>query len=102
LGDPDGDNLDRMLWPVASSAGDLLSTKHHRNVRQCAGEGCDLLFVDRSGGSPRKWCSMRACGNKVKSLRHYHRSIKPEKERREERFREKGWAAFGPPRGRGS
>lgn len=81
LGDRGGDDLDRMLWPVATSMAEVLSTKYCHKVRECAGEGCNLLFVDRAPGSPRKWCSMKACGNKVKSRRDYHRRVKPERER---------------------
>ncbi len=36
-----------------------------------ADEDCDLLFVDRTAGSPRKWCSMEACGRRVKARKHY-------------------------------
>lgn len=72
-----GDELDRMLWPVALSAADVLTSKYRYQVRRCAGEDCDLLFVDRTAGSPRKWCSMEDCGNRVKALRHYHHTIKP-------------------------
>ncbi len=75
-----GDDLDRMLWPVATSMEKLLLTKYHLKVGRCAGDGCDLLFVDRTPGSPRKWCSMKACGNKVKSRRDYHRRVKPQQE----------------------
>ncbi len=78
-GDRDGDDLDRMLWPVLLSFADLLCSNHHRRVRQCAGEDCDLLFVDRTPGSPRRWCSMRACGARVKSRRHYQLVVKPYK-----------------------
>ncbi len=77
-GDRGGDDLDRMLWPVVMSMEEVLSTKYCFKVGRCAGDGCDLLFVDRSGGSARKWCSSRACGNKVRSRRDYHRRIKPQ------------------------
>ena len=76
-GDRGGDDLDRMLWPVVMSMAEVLSTKYHRKVRRCAGQDCDLLFVDRTPGSPRKWCSMKACGNKVNSRRDYDRRLKP-------------------------
>ena len=68
------------------SAADLLTSKHYRKVRRCAGEGCELVFVDRTPGSPRKWCSMKACGSKVKALRHYRRTIKPRHEEHKRRF----------------
>ncbi len=79
-GDRGGDDLDRMLWPVVMSMAEILSTKYCFKVGRCAGDGCDLLFVDRSSGSSRKWCSLRACGNKVRSRRDYYRRIKPQRE----------------------
>ncbi len=78
--DRDGDELDRMLWPVVSCAADILSTPSCHKVRLCAAEGCDVLFVDRTSGSPRKWCSAK-CGNRVRALRDYHRRVKPAKQR---------------------
>lgn len=79
-GDRGGDDLDRMLWPVVTSMAEVLSGKYCLKVRGCASDGCDLLFVDRStGGSPRKWCSMKACGNKARSRRDYYRRVKPER-----------------------
>ncbi len=74
--DLDGDDLDRMLWPVLVSASDLLSSDDHRRFRQCAGTDCGIFFVDRSPGSPRKWCST-PCGHRVRSRRHYHAKVKP-------------------------
>ncbi|MCP3993989.1 MAG: CGNR zinc finger domain-containing protein, partial [bacterium] len=37
-------------------------------------------FVDRTPGSPRRWCHRNACGSKVNSRRHYHREVKPRRE----------------------
>lgn len=68
-----GPGLERLLWPVVLSAAELLESGAHRRVRRCAGEGCGLFFVDRSPGAGRKWCSMRSCGGRVKSRRHYRR-----------------------------
>ena len=33
---------------------------------------CGWLFYDRSKGGRRKWCDMKACGNREKVSRHYH------------------------------
>ncbi len=87
-GDRGGDDLDRMLWPVVMSMAEVLSTKYHLKVGRCAGEGCDLLFIDRAPGSARKWCSMKACGNKVKSRRDYHRRVKPQRQEDEQKAAE--------------
>ena len=100
-GDGGGDDLDRMLWPVLYSAGELLASPEIRRVRCCAAEGCGLLFVARGGGKPRKWCSS-GCGNRATSRRHYHRRVKPrrlkygrEREVRRRKRRDAGKPAKG-------
>ena len=84
-GDRGGDDLDRVLWHVLLSTADLLSSKFHRKVCRCAGEGCGLILVDRSQGSPRKWC--RRCGTLARSRKHYHTTVKPRKARSKARVR---------------
>ncbi len=76
-GDRGGDDLDRVLWPVACSAADVLASESRHKVRRCAGDDCDLLFVDHTPGTPRKWCTMESCGSRVKSRKHYYRKVKP-------------------------
>ena len=61
--------LDRMLWPIALSAAELLTSPHLTRVRECAGDRCDWLFVDSSRNQLRRWCSMAECGNRSKSQR---------------------------------
>ena len=61
--------LDRMLWPIALSAAELLTSPHLTGVRECAGDHCDWLFVDTSRNHLRRWCSMAECGNRSKSRR---------------------------------
>jgi predicted RNA-binding Zn ribbon-like protein len=68
--------LDRILWPVARSAAELL-TNPERLVRigRCQDDrGCGWLFIDTSKNHSRRWCSMESCGNRAKALRHYGRS----------------------------
>jgi len=67
----DRDDLDRMLWPVTRSAVELLTSDELQRVKQCG--RCDWLFVDRSRNQKRRWCSMSACGNRVKMARRYQR-----------------------------
>ncbi len=81
-----GDDLDRVLWPVLESASELLTAETVGKVRECAAEGCDLLFVARGGGKPRKWCSP-ACRNRETSSRHYQRRLKPARRERERQRR---------------
>lgn len=62
-----------LLAPVIWSAGDLLTGKYLKRVRLCANQKCLWLFLDDSLGGVRRWCSMRACGNRAKTQRHYLR-----------------------------
>ena len=68
--------LDALLWPVARSAAELLTTPHLlARVGQCADDrGCGWLFVDTSRNRSRRWCDMRDCGNRAKQRRYYLRS----------------------------
>lgn len=73
------DDLGRPLWGVIAAAAALLTSKHAAMIRRCANPECDLLFVARNAGSPRRWCNANACGSRARSKRHYHRRIKPER-----------------------
>lgn len=65
--------LTRPLWPVAQDAADLLVSGDLSRVRECSGDICGFLFVDRSRPGKRRWCDMRDCGNRAKVRRHYER-----------------------------
>lgn len=56
-----------ILGPVFSSAAELLTENLYRNLRQCGGERCGWLFIDRSPAGLRRWCSMADCGNRAKA-----------------------------------
>jgi predicted RNA-binding Zn ribbon-like protein len=71
-----GDAMDAMLWPVTRSALELLTSDELKRVKQCG--RCDWLFLDRSRNQKRRWCSMSACGNRVKMARRYKRSKQTE------------------------
>lgn len=64
-----GQDLDRMLWPVALSAAELLTTDDLKRLQQCEGENCGWLFVDTSKNHRRQWCDMSDCGNREKVRR---------------------------------
>jgi predicted RNA-binding Zn ribbon-like protein len=69
--------LDKMLWPIARSAADLLTSDQIERVGQCADDrGCGWLFIDTSRNRSRQWCSMESCGNRAKAKRHYQRTKK--------------------------
>jgi len=65
--------LDRVLWPVARSAAEALTSDDVRRIGECAGEQCQWLYVDTSRNHSRRWCVMADCGNRAKAKRHYHR-----------------------------
>ncbi len=66
-------SLDRLLWPIAIAATDLLVSTDLARVRTCSGERCDWLFVDHSRNHLRRWCSMEECGNRAKAKRFLER-----------------------------
>jgi predicted RNA-binding Zn ribbon-like protein len=72
----DGSELDRMLWPVARSAAEVLTGEEIHRVGECHGEGCGWLFMDMSRNRSRRWCDMQECGNRAKAIRHYRRKSK--------------------------
>jgi len=71
LGWDSGESLDSMLWPITQSAVAILTSDDLKRVKQC--NRCDWLFLDRSRNNSRRWCSMSACGNRVKMSRRYER-----------------------------
>ena len=68
--------LERLLWPIAQSAAGLLTSDELRIVRECAAPTCGWLFLDTSRNHSRRWCDMKACGNRAKARRHYERKKK--------------------------
>jgi predicted RNA-binding Zn ribbon-like protein len=62
-----------LLLPIARSLADLVCTEDFTYVRACEGPSCTLLFVDRTRGRVRRWCSMAICGNRAKQAAHRHR-----------------------------
>jgi predicted RNA-binding Zn ribbon-like protein len=72
MGWADSSAMDSMLWRITRSAVELLTSAELGRVKQCG--RCDWLFVDRSRNQKRRWCSMSACGNRVKMARRYERT----------------------------
>jgi predicted RNA-binding Zn ribbon-like protein len=70
------DHLEAPLWPIASSAADLLASDQLHLVRACAAKNCLWLFLDTSKNHRRRWCDMTKCGNRAKFRRYYKRQKK--------------------------
>lgn len=51
------------LSTIARDAIDLFAGPSATRVRECAADGCILLFVDTSRPNRRRWCAMSACGS---------------------------------------
>ena len=65
----------RMLWPIAKSAADLLTSDRLGRVTECANEeeGCGWVFLDKTRSGTKKWCSSKGCGNRAKVRAWYDR-----------------------------
>jgi predicted RNA-binding Zn ribbon-like protein len=72
----DAESPEQMLWPIALSAVQLLTSDQVRAVRECAADDCAWLFLDESRNRSRRWCDMKVCGNRQKARRHYQRARK--------------------------
>jgi predicted RNA-binding Zn ribbon-like protein len=67
---PESDRLERLLWPVALAAAELLTSAEDRSrVKECAADNCNWLFLDMSRNRSRRWCDMKVCGNRAKARR---------------------------------
>jgi len=69
--------LDSILWPVVRSAADVLTSEDRENVRVCAADDCNWLFLDTSKNHSRRWCDMKSCGNRAKVRKHYSHKKQP-------------------------
>jgi predicted RNA-binding Zn ribbon-like protein len=72
-GEGEKDSLAYLLWPIAQSAEELLTSERIKNVRECSADTCAWLFLDESRNHSRRWCDMSVCGNRQKARRHYER-----------------------------
>lgn len=57
----------RLLAPIAESASDLLCNRDLSRVKRCANPSCGLFFYETARNRRRRWCSMKTCGNRMKS-----------------------------------
>jgi predicted RNA-binding Zn ribbon-like protein len=65
---------DTLLLPIASAMADLVCSEDFSHVKACEGSPCTLLFIDRTRGHARRWCSMSICGNRAKQAAHRERT----------------------------
>jgi len=59
---------ERVLWPLAAAAVDLLRSGPLERVELCV--ECRWLFLDQSRNHSRRWCSMNECGGRSKMRRY--------------------------------
>jgi predicted RNA-binding Zn ribbon-like protein len=65
-----------LLSLIARDAVTLLTDPPARaRLRECAGEDCDLVYLDASRGHRRRWCSSEVCGNRERVARHRRRTV---------------------------
>jgi predicted RNA-binding Zn ribbon-like protein len=70
---PGDTSLGQLLWPVARSVAEILTSEHRGRLKKCPSASCGWIFVDTTRNGTRRWCDMRVCGNRAKARRHYHR-----------------------------
>ena len=62
---------ERVLWPVARSAAELLTAANLNRLKACPGNHCGWMFLDMTRNGSRRWCEMEVCGSRAK-MRRYH------------------------------
>jgi predicted RNA-binding Zn ribbon-like protein len=75
LEEPEGEPLERPLWPILWDAAALLTSNRRVWVHTCEDRECAWMFLDLSRTRTRRWCSMDDCGNRAKARRHYARKL---------------------------
>ena len=63
--DVDGDPR-RIVNTIVSDSQWVLTSEDHSRLRICGASDCGWVFLDRSKGGRRRWCSMSGCGNREK------------------------------------
>lgn len=62
-----------LLLPIGQALAKLVCDEDFSDVKACEGPNCTLMFVDRTRGRKRRWCSMAICGNRTKAAVHRRR-----------------------------
>lgn len=55
------------LASLARETVEILGGEEGALLRECGRPECTQVYLDRSRGHRREWCSMRTCGNRVKA-----------------------------------
>lgn len=61
------------LATLAREAVAILGGPDAALLRECGRPGCTQVYIDRSRGLRREWCSMATCGNRVKASAYRER-----------------------------
>lgn len=69
----EGDVLDPILWKIAHSTVELLTSDLLERIRECEGRGCGWIILDTTRNRSKRWCNMKSCGNRAKVRRFYER-----------------------------
>jgi predicted RNA-binding Zn ribbon-like protein len=64
---------DRELAVRAVLTWAALAKRSPGRLRPCANGECHLFLIDHRKANSARWCSMAACGNRMKARRHYQR-----------------------------
>lgn len=65
--------LRQILWPVARSVVEVLTSDDLRRLRTCPATNCGWVFLDTTRSGTRRWCDMTVCGNRAKARRYQSR-----------------------------
>ena len=76
-----------LLLPIAEALAHLVCLEDFSLVKGCEGKICTFLFLDRTNGRARRWCSMMVCGNRAKQAAHRERAVKRRKSPSRERVK---------------
>jgi predicted RNA-binding Zn ribbon-like protein len=66
--------FDMALWPIIDAAYQVMIGSDYQKIKKCP--ACLWIFIDKSKGGRRRWCSMDTCGAIAKSRRYYHGKVK--------------------------
>ena len=71
----------QLLGPVAEATSNLLCYGNPAYLKKCENPACVLYFYDGTKNHSRRWCSMKACGNRTKVAAFYQRQRQQAKRR---------------------